>query len=103
MDETEKVEEYLAEVVERLFDVVTAMEAGKMGAEIEKADLTRVGRGFAYQQGIIDFSREVLKYATGELNLKTVVEELMRAKRNLVEMEVEQQVAAPVSSGMEVG
>lgn len=99
MDETKKIEEYLAEVVERLSDVVTAMEAGKMGAELEKADLTRVGRGFAYQQGIIDFSRELLKYATGELSLKTVVEELMKAKQQM--MQAEQPATAP--SGMEVG
>ena len=98
MDEKEKIEVYLAEVTERLFDAVTAMEAGKMGAEIEKADLTRVGRGFAYQQGIIDFSRELLKYATGELSLKTVVEELIKAKQQI--MQAEQ--PAKGKQGMEV-
>ena len=97
LSDTERIEQYLVDVVGCLMDVRMALDGAKMGASIEKGDLIRVGRDFSYQQGIIDVCSEISKYASGEIDLQEAVKELLEAKRKIMEG---QQQATP--DGMEV-
>ena len=96
----EKAERYLVEVVGCLMDVRLALEGARLGAGVEKGNLIRVGRNFSYQQGILDVCEELSKYASGEVKLQDAINELLEAKRKMVE----QQTQEPTTpTGMEVG
>jgi len=91
MDEHEKklVEEYLADVVERLFDVTKSLEALNATCNVEKIDLIRHGQSFAYQQGILDVTRELLEYAVGERNLVEDMKDMMEVLENQAAKEIQ--------------
>ena len=72
MSEKEKVEEYLAEVVDRLFDAQLALEANSIYCKTRKEVLLSGGNHFDYDQGRIDAVEEVLKFARGEIRMKEV-------------------------------
>ena len=84
-------EGYLAEVVNRLFDVTRSLEALKGTCNMEKIDLIRHGQVFAYQQGILDAVTELLVYAKGERSLDSDVKDMQDAiieqgqKKKLIE------------------
>lgn len=99
MDEKEKIEQYLVEVVGCLMDVRMALDGARAGAGMEKGNLIRVGRDFGYQQGILDVCDELSKYASGEQNLQEVIEELIKAKEKMME---EAQEPPKETNGMEV-
>ena len=84
------VQNYLTEVVERLMDVEAALNGAKTGASIEKGSLIRVGRDSRYQQGIIDVCDEIMRYATGEESLKIAIEEVLKARKQMMEAEQKQ-------------
>lgn len=73
-EETKKVEEYLVETVNRLFDVTMALEANLIYCKTRKEALLNNGKGFEYDQGRIDAVTEVLKFASGEVKMQDVVE-----------------------------
>ena len=99
--DVDTVQTYLSEVVERLVDVMTALEGGKFAASVEKGNLTHVGRSFEYQQGMIDICDEIAKYATGEVSLTSAIAELVEAKKKMEKTE-ETEESVNDSSGMEV-
>ena len=97
--ETEKIETYFVEALGCLLDVRMALNAAKMGASIEKGSLTRVGRDFGYQQGIIDVCDELISYASGEVKLQDAIDELMEAKQRIMGTE---QIPEERIEGMDV-
>lgn len=78
-DHLETVEQYLADVVNRLIDVITSLEALKETCNMEKMDLIRHGQIFAYQQGILDVVTELLVYAKGERSLNADIKDMRDA------------------------
>ena len=77
--EDKKIEEYLAEVVERLFSVTESFDALLYVVNVEKRKLFSQGQSFAYQQGILDVVTELRDYAAGTRNLREEKEELAKA------------------------
>lgn len=73
-----KIEEYLAEVTERLFSVTESFDVLLHAVNHEKRDLIMHGQSFAYQQGILDVVTELNDYAEGKRNLKKDKEEITR-------------------------
>lgn len=87
--EEEKVEKYLAEVADRLFDTQAFIQALKRGITIDKNVLVRNGRSFAYQQGILDVIEEFDAYATGKRSFqedtKQILSEMAKESEKLAE------------------
>ena len=81
--ETSAVQEYLVEVVGRLFDTQHALEAVQRHAQGEKYKLLQEGKSFVYQQAMIDIATEIYRYATGEDNLQEVMDKLVEDQRKV--------------------
>lgn len=81
MNEVEKdtVEDYLGDVVTRLFDVIRSLEALESTANIEKIDFIKRGQSFVYHQGVIDIVTELHKYAMGERRLDEDIKDIQEA------------------------
>ena len=76
MEENERVESYLVEVVNRLMDTQMVLESIQVTTNYEKQGLIKEGKSFIYQQAMIDLAREIHRYATGIEDLKTVMAEI---------------------------
>ena len=63
--QADKVEEYFATVVNRLFAIQKVVEGLKMGVAEERIKLVREGKPFAYQQGVLDLAMDIADYASG--------------------------------------
>ena len=85
MDEKdiERIEVYLAEVVQRLTDTQKALEATLVYCRTRKEGLVGSGKKFDYDQGRIDTAMEVYRYATGEDNLQEIID-LMEKNQQVV-------------------
>lgn len=77
--EDKKIEDYLSEVVERLFSVTESFDALLYVVNVEKRKLFSQGQSFAYQQGILDVVTELKEYAAGTRSLREEKEELAKA------------------------
>ena len=76
MEENEKIEAYLVEVVNRLMDTQMVLESIQITANYEKQGLIKEGKGFIYQQAMVDLATEIHRYATGIEDLQTVMAEI---------------------------
>lgn len=74
--ERDIIEDHLADVAERLYDILSSFDALKYVAEREKRGLIQTGRPFVYQQAILDIVTELGRYGSGEASLKKDVEDL---------------------------
>ena len=83
MDEKEKIESYLVEVVGRLFDTQQVLEAIQISSNTEKQALIRTGSNFAYQQAAIDIATELYRYATGEDDLQEIMDKITAQQREV--------------------
>ena len=83
MDEKEKIEQYLVDVVGRLMDVQEAFSAIEVHAYMEKIALIKDGKDFRYQQAIIDIVSEIRKYATGEVDLHKIMDEMIATQKQV--------------------
>ena len=79
MGKQDKVEDYLADVVTRLFSVTESLYALKHSVNYEKMELITQGKPFAYQQGILDVVTELFDYASGKRDLQKDKEEMREA------------------------
>lgn len=83
MDEKEKIERYLVELADRLFDVQRVLEAIQIASNTEKQALIRTGSNFTYQQAAVDIATELYRYATGEDDLQEIMEKIEKEQRKI--------------------
>lgn len=79
------VQNYLAEVVDRLCDVTQVLDGMILSANTDKAALIRIGHDFRYQQAMLDFAEQLKKFATGEENLQKIIKEMQRMAKGIQE------------------
>ena len=73
---TDRIETYLVEVVDRLMDTQMVLENVQIAANIEKQRMVREGVDFRYQQALLDIATELYRYATGQDNLKEIINQI---------------------------
>ena len=73
---TDKIETYLVEVVDRLMDTQMVLENVQIAANIEKQRMVREGVDFRYQQALLDIAAELYRYATGQDNLREIINQI---------------------------
>lgn len=85
MEEKERIESYLVEVVGRLMDTQLALEGIQKSASYMKQKMLEEGKSFVYQQAMIDVATELYRYATGEDNLQEIIEKITREQQKVRE------------------
>ena len=85
MEEKERIESYLVEVVGRLMDTQLALEGIQKSASYMKQKMLEEGKSFMYQQAMIDVATELYRYATGEDNLQEIIEKITREQQKVRE------------------
>ena len=68
--EEDRMEEYLAEVVNRLMDTEGALEATLIYCKTRKEVLVTDGKDFQYDQGRIDACVEMLDFVSGKISMQ---------------------------------
>ena len=82
-EDVERIEAYLAEVVQRLTDTQKAFEATLVYCRTRKESLLNAGKKFDYDQGRIDTAMEIYRYATGEDNLQEIIDLMEKNQRTV--------------------
>ena len=84
--EADKVEEYLATVVNRLFAIQKVVNGLRAGVSEERIKLVREGKPFAYQQGVLDLAMDIADYVSGLRDFEEeigILRDMTAAKDNL--------------------
>ena len=95
----EKIETYLVEVVQRLFDTETVLRSTSVYCDTRKLAAINAGTNFNYDQGRIDQATETLKFITGE----NTIQKLFDLLREDSARKKTQETLETADAGMEVG